>query len=86
MMIPSCCWVAFLLLLINIKIPTKAADPKTNAPITIPTITPALLFFFGSPFLTVGVKSGKRVLVIRIYYNPLFRLNYSIVGLTWGDT
>jgi len=44
---------------VSINIANKAANPKTNAPINIPAIAPALLFFFGTPFRTVGVKSGK---------------------------
>jgi hypothetical protein len=44
---------------VNTNIPNKAANPKTDAPITIPVIAPALLFFFSTPFGTVGVKSGK---------------------------
>jgi hypothetical protein len=57
-LIPCCCR-ASLLLLVNTNIPNKAANPKTDAPITIPVIAPALLFFFSTPFGTVGVKSGK---------------------------
>jgi hypothetical protein len=59
-LIPSCCCAALLLFCTSIKIPAKAASPKTEAPITIPTIAPALLFFLGTPFRTVGVKSEKR--------------------------
>jgi hypothetical protein len=43
---------------VNKNIPNKAAKPKTDAAIVTPTIVPALLFFFGTPFRTVGVKSG----------------------------
>jgi hypothetical protein len=32
-----------------------------EAPITIPAMAPALLFFLETPFLTVGVKSEKGV-------------------------
>ena len=43
----------------NINIPNKAANTKTDTPITIPEIAPALLFFSGTPFRTLGVKSGS---------------------------
>ncbi len=43
----------------TINIPNKIADPKTEAAITIPTIAPALLFFLGTPFRTVGLKSER---------------------------
>lgn len=87
-MIPSCCLAAFLLFFTKTKIPSKAADPITDAPITIPAITPALLFFFGTPFLTVGVKSGQRVSVIRKKknYHTFFKLTNSVTELTWSDT
>jgi len=44
---------------LNINIPNKAANTKTDTPTTIPEIATMLLFFSGTPFLTVGVKSGN---------------------------
>lgn len=58
-LIPCCCCASLLLLFVNTTIPNKAANTKTDAPITIPEIAPTFVFFSGTPFLTVGVKSGN---------------------------
>ncbi len=58
-MVPFLCCAIVLRFFTKKNIPNKAANPKTDAPITIPTIAPALLLFFGTPFRTVGVKSEE---------------------------
>lgn len=57
--VPSFCCATDLRFFTNIHIPIKAANPKTDAPIDIPAIAPALLALFGTPFRTVGVKSEE---------------------------
>ena len=75
--IPSCCCATLLLFCTSTKIPAKVASPKTEAPITIPAIAPALLFFLGTPFRTVGVKSEKRTFDILASNRILISSYYS---------